>query len=213
MHGIGRFGLRQFTDDLWHVLPWREKEVLKTIREHLGSDDVFVDAGANIGFYTIAASKLVGISGRVISIEMMPDTATILRRHCDINNITNVKIEEYALSENSDETIIARVPVGSYGQASIGGTEIVGDVQKVEVRTTTLDELIKEDEKIKLIKMDLEGVELTAIEGAIKTLQETAYLIYECWDGRKDDQVSTQLIEMGFSISVLDGRNLLAQRI
>jgi len=209
---IGRFELRQGTDDLWHVLPWREKEVLNVLRSRLRSGDVCVDEGANIGFYTIVASKLVGLSGRVISIEMMPDTATILRRHCEINNVANVKIEGYALSERPGETIIARVPKGSYGQASIGVVEMVGDIHEIEVQTTILDELLAEIADIRLIKMDLEGAELVAIKGAEKALKKTSYITFESWDCGGDNQVLTQLIEMGFSISVLDGRNLLAQR-
>lgn len=59
--GVGAFFVRSYSDDLWHVLPWREQAVVKTVKGRLGKGDIFVDAGANIGFYTILASRIMAI--------------------------------------------------------------------------------------------------------------------------------------------------------
>src|SRR5688572_28301459 len=45
---VGRFKLRRRTDDLWIVVPWRERAVVDVIRSLLHPGDTFVDAGANI---------------------------------------------------------------------------------------------------------------------------------------------------------------------
>ena len=58
--GIGRFALRARTDDLLHVLPFREPAVLECIEARLGPGDCFVHAGANIGVYSILAANKVG---------------------------------------------------------------------------------------------------------------------------------------------------------
>jgi hypothetical protein len=92
--GIGTFHVRRWSDDLWHVLPWREREIHRALRRLLRSGDVFIDGGANIGIYTLLASQLVGPAGRVLAIEMMPDTAAILRRHVRENRCANVEIVE-----------------------------------------------------------------------------------------------------------------------
>ncbi|WP_234981526.1 hypothetical protein [Fontimonas thermophila] len=81
--GVGEFRVRAWSDDLFHALPGQEPAVEGAIRSILRPGDVFVDAGANIGFYSILASRIVGTEGRVISVEMMPQTATILREYQD----------------------------------------------------------------------------------------------------------------------------------
>ncbi|MCR6496042.1 hypothetical protein LJB71_07295 [Thermomonas sp. S9] len=60
VQGFGVFRVRARTDDLWHVLPWRERRLFRVIRKFLGEGDVFVDAGANIGVFSVLASLIVG---------------------------------------------------------------------------------------------------------------------------------------------------------
>ena len=55
--GVGTFQVRASTDDLFHALPMQEPAVETTIRSLLRPGDTFVDAGANIGFYTVLASQ------------------------------------------------------------------------------------------------------------------------------------------------------------
>jgi hypothetical protein len=112
---IGRFHVRRHTDDLWHVLPSREQGIHDALERLLRPGDVFVDAGANVGFYTLLASRLVGPTGRVLAIEMMPATADILRQHVAINDCTNVELVEKALSDRAGDTIMAKVPAGKHG--------------------------------------------------------------------------------------------------
>ena len=92
--GIGAFHIRPFTDDLQAVIPRRELQVERYIRKNLKRGDVFVDAGSNIGYYTILASRLVGTSGRVIACEMMPETAQSLRKNILDNKCLNVEVNE-----------------------------------------------------------------------------------------------------------------------
>lgn len=208
--GVGRFELRKHTDDLWHILPWRENELLSVIRTHLKEGDIFVDAGANIGIYTIVASKLVGASGRVISIEMMPDTASILRRHCDINNVRNVIVQEIALSDKTGDTITAKVPIGHYGKASIGEVKMIGDIRKIKVKTSTLDDLLSSFSNICLIKLDLEGVESIVLKNAEVVLDNTKNIIFESWSN--DDTIKKLLRNKGFDISNIDNRNFIGHK-
>jgi tRNA/tmRNA/rRNA uracil-C5-methylase (TrmA/RlmC/RlmD family) len=94
--GFERFMVRAKSDDLFHLLPASEPEVVSVLRHYLREGSVFLDAGANIGFFTVLASKLVGQSGTVLAVEMMPDTAAILRKHVALNRCENVKIIEAA---------------------------------------------------------------------------------------------------------------------
>ncbi len=205
IRGVGLFDVRAGADDLHHVLPGREPEVFDAIRTWLRPGDTFVDAGANIGFYTILASRIVGGEGRVVAIEMMPDTAAILRRHVAINDAGNVAVVEHALCETANLEIEARVDDGKFGQASIRRAE---GGRVVHVRTETLDNLLDGVEHVRLMKMDLEGAEHLALAGARSVLRRTDALLFEALPGSED--VLPLLARHGFTVTSLNGRDHLA---
>lgn len=80
------------TDDFYQMIPGREKDVEEFIKLCLKTRSVFVDVGANIGYYTLIASKLVDLQGRVYTIEPIPSTATILKANVKLNGCSNVNI-------------------------------------------------------------------------------------------------------------------------
>lgn len=204
--GIGQFNVRAKTDDLFHVLPMQEPAVEKTIRSILHPGDTFVDAGANIGFYTILASQLVGAHGHVIAFEMIPTTAAILRSHVNHNDCTNVCVVEGALAETSGKTVRATITAGKSGQASIARSD---GTAELEVKTVTLGEHLADYPTIRLIKMDLEGAELGALRGLEKQLGKVQAIIFE---NRGAEDVVDFIKEHGFEVTRLDGNNALGQR-
>lgn len=208
--GVGRFHLRALTDDLYHVLPSREAKVVSTMRERLTSGSAFVDAGANIGFFTVLASNLVGPSGQVFAIEMMPETTARLRDHVASNQLENVTVLQFALSDRGGDMTTAIVPRGKYGQASIARSIRDSDVERVTVRTATLDELLPSDMPIDLLKMDLESAEYLALKGARQVLERTHAVIIEQLGG---EQAAVELLHIhGFRTIEIDGSNVLALR-
>lgn len=208
---IGRFHVRRNTDDLWHILPSREQGIHDALGRLLRPGDVFVDAGANVGFYTLLASRLVGPTGRVLAIEMMPATAAILRQHVAINDCTNVEIVEKALSDRAGETIMARVPAGKHGQATVADFAHAYDTfEEHEVETTTLDEVCGGRDRIALLKLDLEGAELQATAGARSTLERTDRVIYE--SHTSSDDLARAFEKAGFKVVARLGKDRLAQR-
>lgn len=213
--GIGAFHLRKRCDDLWHVLPWRERRIVQTLRRLLKPGDIFIDAGANIGVYTVLAAGLVGRRGRVLAVEMMPDTAQRLRDSIRLNQLNNVQVIERALSQTAGETVTAVVTPGKFGQARIETSDEVLETGRVlNVQTTTLDAISERHEVIRLIKMDLEGAEFGAIMGGASLLSRTDAVIYESW-GRwrgPNDPVESELTAHGFAVEPLDGNNRLAVR-
>jgi methyltransferase, FkbM family len=213
---IGRFSLRAKTDDLWHVLPWREQALLETIRSRLGSGDVFIDAGANIGVYTVLASRLVGPGGRVVAVEMMPDTADRLEDHIRTNGLQNVTVVRRALSDSSGRTITASVQPGKFGQATISvESKTYGRGVCVEVTSITLDEITAGAESIALMKMDLEGAEKKALEGAGSAIAKFKAIVYESWGWKRnspDTPLDRLLVDAGFRLEQVEGNNILAFR-
>ena len=83
------FYIRGFTDDLYSVMPGREGDVNKLILSCLKDGDIFIDVGANIGYYSVLVGKIVGESGQVISVEPIPTTAKVLKYNVKLNKLKN----------------------------------------------------------------------------------------------------------------------------
>jgi len=204
----GIFSLRRRTDDLWHVFPGREPEVFTKILECLSSGDTYIDAGANIGFYSVLASRKVGPSGRVLPIEMMPETCAILRKHLEMNGCENAEVIETALSDAEGEFVDAFLPRSQCGQASL--TRNPDKSEKIRVQTRTLDRVAAEIDRVRLLKLDLEGVELQALQGARKLLDRVDAICFEDREG--DSPVRPFLQGLGFSLSPLGKADVFAER-
>ena len=159
------------TDDLYYMIPGREGDVDSFVRSCLDRGSVFVDVGANIGYYTLVASKLIGSSGRVYAIEPIPQTITILKANVKINECFNVIVHEKAAWSSRDKLTL-KIPGKWYGLVSAfrNGVNIIVDA-------TTLDELLQAEDQIDCIKIDVEGAELRVLQGAKKVLKRTRYII------------------------------------
>lgn len=206
--GVGRFRVRGASDDFYHVLPRRESAIVDSVRELVGPGGVFVDAGANIGFYTVLAGHCAGPAGQVIAIEMLPQTAAILRGHVDANGLGNVRVVECALCDRDGCELHAHVLEGRFGQASV--VERSAAARQVPVPAATLATVLAGVARVHLMKMDLEGAEVPALRGALPVLPRIDAIIYET--RARDDEASALLAGAGFAIRRLDGRNAIATR-
>lgn len=135
-----------------------------------------LDIGANIGCHTFRFAKLVGSTGKVIAFEPTSWAFQKLKRNMELNDFTNVVLENIALSnENKDDQEVrffSSWPLhpSSYDKIhSIHGGLDMRDV----VRFVTLDDYVKRYgiKKIDFIKLDVDGYEYKVIQGAIETLK------------------------------------------
>jgi FkbM family methyltransferase len=213
VRGIGRFRLRRRSDDLWHVVPWRERQVLGFIRKTLKPGGVFIDAGANIGVYSLDAPGLEGRVGRVTAIEMMPDTAGRLKDHLELNAAGQVEVVEGALAERSGVVLDAQVCDGRFGQASIiaARAKAWSGMRSVPVATVTLAQLLEGLPRVTLMKMDVEGAELPALRGAGPLIRRIDAIVFE--DLGATSEAADYLRSRGFHLRRLDGRNWAASRM
>ncbi len=157
---------------------------------------VAIDAGANIGYFTVLMSQL---ADKVYAFEPNNLTRSILDRNITRNNCRNVVIDSTALSSSEGAG-------GLYGSNQwAGANSLLSDGHKPmqEVKTDTLDRLIKE-ENITLIKMDIEGSELDAIKGATKVLSKCKYLVVEynadLLNRTSGEGLIKKIIDSGFTI-------------
>jgi len=211
--GVGTFSLKARSDELYHVCPFREACVISAISKYLQRGEVFIDAGANIGFYSVLASKIVGTSGSVIAIEMIESTASSLMHNIDLNHSLNVRIVKAAVTNKVAPNLRALYRSGSLGQATlIQGNREEGETHQSEiVSTIKLSEILKEFQQISILKLDLEGSELDALLSAGKSLEKISNIIFELLDPI-DDTLPSFLIGHGYLLERLDGRNILAKK-
>lgn len=212
---VGIFHVRKHTDDLYHVFPGREYRVFSYHQKNLADGDVYIDVGANIGFFAILASKLVGPKGHVVAIEMIPETMNILKRNCALNKVTNITFVNKALSNHDDQTVRASVYPNHYGQSSIRYHDTHASSQTfTSVETITLDRVASAMglTNIKLVKIDIEGAEFSAFQGCTSSFRRISHFIYEVLSSEDGHKIADLLMSNGYSLSPLDGRNVLASK-
>ncbi len=189
-----KFETRPNSDDIYMLLPYREGDVDMFIRENLQPGDVFVDCGANVGYYTILASRIVGGDGRVVSFEANPLTFEYLKRNVEINNCTNVDMFNLAVYDVEGERLFLDFSEGFFCLSKIS------DRGKISVKTTTLQKKLTDlgVDKVKILKLDIEGSEYRALIGANGILERVRFVVLEC--SKDEDKIFNFLERMGFSI-------------
>lgn len=125
---------------------------------------VVIDAGANIGWYTLAMARAVGPSGLVYAFEPADEELTRLRSNVRLNELENVRIKPLALAENEGWATLS--------DTLDAGTTYVGGGKR-RIATTSLDRLVADEElkRVDFIKMDVEGSELRVLRGARELLR------------------------------------------
>jgi FkbM family methyltransferase len=167
----------------------------------LRAGDVVLDVGANVGLYTLVASRLVGDLGLVHAFEPAPATADVLQHNLDLNAIRNVVVHRTAVASSSGRATL-RLPVpGEPGLATIvGGAGTV----VAEVSTLRLDEFLRAHslESVALLKVDVEGAELAVLEGAGELLGDSIRcILFEVLNG--STEVQSYLAARGFRLHVV----------
>jgi FkbM family methyltransferase len=186
---------------LGYVFGENEPEVQKTLIESLRVGDVVYDVGANIGFFTLIAARLVGASGCVYAFEPVPQVAEMLRANVELNGFDNVVvIEKAAHSRNgaadldlSGGTTAAHVVHGDSGEGTL------------RVETQRLDDLVaaRAVRPPALVKIDVEGAERDVLAGMSETVRIHHPLVICELHGSQDEFLAA-LADFGYAVSVLD---------
>jgi len=137
------------------------------IQQHLKAGDTFVDAGANIGYLSLVAAATVGKNGTVHAFEPVKSTHTLLKNNIDLNEFSQINCHQLGLGSQNQEVII-------YSEnENRGGASIVNQrsEQKESIKICPLDAVLGE-EKVDLLKIDVEGYEFEVLKGAEQTIRK-----------------------------------------
>jgi len=132
--------------------------------------DTVVDFGANIGYYTLLASKIVGKSGRVYSFEPEPENYKLLLENLKLNNSCNVIPLQKAVL-NREGTIKLYLDKDDPGRHTIIPLSLNSSKGFIEVECVVPDKYFK-GRKIDVIKMNVEGAEYLVLLGMTKLINE-----------------------------------------
>lgn len=172
-----RFGVRfyahrdPFSFWLWRDTTNRLRLDEQVVEEILSPGDVCIDAGANIGLITLRAWKKVGPSGAVYSFEPHPLTYKRLLRNLKLNGYSTLYAKQVGVSDAKQKLRFTDLFISDLNSIDSEGS--------ISISVDRLDVLVETNQKIKLLKIDVEGFELFALKGAEQLLSHTKYILVE----------------------------------
>ena len=146
-----------------------EKKIVNIFRENIDKNDVVIDVGTYIALHTIEMSKL---AKKVVSFEPQPLISACVKKTLNAMEIKNVEHHHMALGNDTGWTYIH---TNGDGDASIRGIRDYKFTQCFKCKLDKLDNVVKE--KIKLIKIDVEGYEYEVLAGAVGIIEESKPII------------------------------------
>lgn len=183
-----------------------EPDISRYVINTLKKGDVFVDVGANSGYYSLLASNLIGKSGLVYSFEPHPETFERLRENIRLNEVDNVKAHNIAISSYDGKGTL-NVSKSSDGLNSLKFIPLAAG--KIEIDVRKLDSILSEM-TINAIKIDAEGAELDIIQGASELISRSRGLkiVYEMDKEETGQKLLDKLSHLGFNSYVVENGSL-----
>ncbi len=144
-----------------------EPETINFLFKYLSKGDIFVDIGANEGYFSIVASKLVGGAGRVIAIEPQERLQKVISRNIELNDCKNVTVLPIALGREAGEANLYISPGINSGSSSFIKSTVY-PLPKQRVSVLTLEDALQKEgiNGCEAVKIDVEGWEYDVIMGS-----------------------------------------------
>jgi FkbM family methyltransferase len=155
-----------------------ERRHITVLSRFIREGDVVLDVGAGYGAYTVAMSRLVGKTGKVIVFEPLKEAFTALMRLTP--GLLNVRYYNEALSSQVSPQAEIRAPLlfGKIPEPALATLEAIDPPYVSQtVRTSTLDSYFDELKGLRFIKVDIEGHEMSLFEGAHKVIESLRPII------------------------------------
>jgi FkbM family methyltransferase len=152
---------------------WSQGEI-DLLSQHLEPGMVVVEAGANIGAHTVFLAQAVGVSGYVLAFEPQRIVYQTLCANLALNSITNVGCRQAAVGDSAGEVLVPCLDYtreNNFGGLSLGRHE---SGERVPIETVDAFDLAQ----CALLKVDVEGMERSVLEGARTTIARCRPILY-----------------------------------
>ena len=190
-----------------------ELDHLRTLIGHCRADPVLLDVGANIGVHSLLFAELAGARGRVYAFEAQRIVYQMLMGNLALNSIENVYARQVAVGAEAGEL---RLPPVDYASPwNFGGMGLIdesadpqfapGSAERSAADKHEIIPMISVDslnlERADFIKVDVEGMELDVMRGALNTIERHRPLMQVEWWGRDHGALPRFLIdELGYRV-------------
>lgn len=169
----------------------RELDHKYILEKILKTNMKILDIGANIGYYLLLENQLIGKKGKIIAVEPSSKNIKLLNSNLELNKINNCKVIHGAISNfrGTEEFFISsKSNLNTFHVENKKNLSLTGETELVE--TYTVKQII-ENNKIDLIRMDVEGHEVQIIEGLIDDINDNLkpMIIFEPHTSRYKDAI------------------------
>ncbi|WP_019504092.1 FkbM family methyltransferase [Pleurocapsa sp. PCC 7319] len=207
---------REYSQQSLYFLGYYELRETLLFKKLLRPGDTFVDIGANLGYFSVLAAHHVSPSGSIISFEPSSYLSEYLQQNVKNLNNSNLtimtKLEKLACSDENGYAVMRGTLKRNSGLGSIMPiTNKSEDFGSEKVKTTKFDDYYLQSnlDKIRLIKIDVEGAELKVLKGMKNILKQRVveYIIVEVSDarlqitGNSSAELLTLLRDCGYHLS------------
>lgn len=177
-----------------------EPEQTRAFVEVIKPGDVIYDVGAHVGYYTVLGAVRTGAGGRVVAFEPAPRNLAKLQAHVAMNRLANVTIREVAVSD--------RQGTARFDSSAGSGVGHLSETGAIQVPTTTLDALAAELPPPRVLKIDVEGAELAALNGGQQLIRSARPVIFLSTHGQAlKDQCMDFLRRFGYKFRPVGNRD------
>lgn len=176
-----------------------EPNMTHWLRSRLQPGDTFIDVGANIGYYSVLASRLVGDGGRVVSVEASSAFHELLLRQVRLNQCRNVRAVNAAVSDSRQTLTFVLASSANMGANSIVPYDGPAE-SSFEIEARPLPDVLGAAEiaGARIIKIDVEGAEGSVVRGMAPMLSQL----------RQDVEITVEVTpdrmsQLGYSVEEL----------
>jgi FkbM family methyltransferase len=180
-----------------YILGASEPEVQATLVDALSPGSVLYDIGANIGFFTIIAARVVGVEGHVVAFEPQPRARHTLERNIDRNRFKNVSVVPQAVGASRGHAHLTVDGMRGHATAHLADH---GHLVKVVAIDNVVGGLRPPD----VVKIDVEGTEVDVLLGLHETIRRYAPLIICEIHGPNRATCEEILLNHGYLVERLD---------
>ena len=184
-----------------------EPEVGMVLSSVLQENSCFVDCGANIGWWSIFASARLKVPGRILAIEASPWVYALLDENARLNGNAFSTLNAAVWNRTGDELTISTQELHAASSVKFNRSASRGRDSRFErTRSVTLYDAITEHVEIDdgrcdlIVKLDVEGAEIEALEGLGPLLTGISLLVYEDHGSDLTCRVTRAIMRKGFSV-------------
>jgi FkbM family methyltransferase len=155
-----------------------------------------LDIGANVGFFSILLSCLVGQTGYVIAVEPLPRNLSFINRHINLNKIENITVLPVAISNKKG--------VMKFASSAHNSSAHLAEDGDLDVSVVTLDSFDNFKSPVSLVKIDVEGAEANVLRGGELFFKRYRPIILLATHGKKyADDCQIILHEYNYSMELI----------